>query len=572
MSVHKQSLERMIAGAYSVYGLANLHEWICKYTRINGAPFSFKGREFQIPIIADPVKDQVVVKCAQVGLSELSYRWAVASCCVMENFNVIYTFPTSGDATKNNQTRIDPMIEGSPELTRLVSKDLNNSEIKKFGKNSFLFFKGTMAETAALSTPADALIHDEMDKSNMDILTTYVSRLQDKTTKIRKIFSTPTVAGYGVDKEAVYANRLMHLVKCVHCNHTFKPDYYAHVRVPGFDKDLLEITASNLHKVRWQEAYLECPHCKRDPEMHYTRMPWVAENPDVTHHKNAWFVSPFSAHERITVPALVKNSTEYKKISEFKNQALGIVAEEKNEAITVDDINKMQEHCFPQASELHQMGIDLGLTCNITIGRQLQSGELLVQHRERVHYSQLEVRRAELMRQYRVSVCVSDSQPYTDMVNRMCSSHEHTWGALYVTSKSPVTFTPKEQDEQPEDGKMGFRIININRNAMFDEILAMVKAGMIIVNKSDENDVFEKQMLCMKRVEKFTNLGELQYVWVKTGDEQDHYHHSLLYLNTAVQMRHTAGVAGLLSTGMMPLQVYRKARRLHPGQVDSGWN
>ena len=557
MTIIHDSLARIKAGAYSVYGLANLDEWICKYTKINQLPFSFKDREFQIPILKDTAKDQIVVKCAQVGLSELSYRWAVAACCVMKNFNVIYTFPTAGDATKNNQTRIDPMITGSPELSRLISKDLNNSEIKKFGENSFLFFKGTMAETAALSTPADAVIHDEYDKSDMDVVTTYVSRLQDKQTKIRKVFSTPTLANYGVDKEARTANRMFHLAKCVHCSHLFKPDYYNDVKIPGYDAPLEEITKLNLHKIRWQEAYLACPKCGKDPDLHHTRMPWVKENTLEMHHSNAWFVSPFSAHKRILVPNLVKNSTEYKKVSEFKNQALGITAEEKNEAITVDDIEKAQATSFLPSSDIHQMGIDMGLLCTITIGRELSTGELLVQHRELVHYANLEVRKAELSREFRVTTTVMDSQPLTDLTNRCCQSNPNTWGGLYITTKSPVPFTPQEQEEQPEDGKMGFRIVKINRNVMFDEILALVKRGGLIVNKSNQDAKFMKHMLCMKRVEKFTTLGELSYVWVKTGDEEDHYHHSLLYLRIATQIRHTAGGPGIISSGGSPIHIVR---------------
>lgn len=565
--IHMSAFERMRAASLSSYGLSNIDEWICKYTYINQENFGFIDREFQIPIMKDTVKDQIVVKCAQVGLSELSYRWAVAACCIMDNFNVIYTFPTAGDATKNNQTRIDPMIEGSKELSRLVSPHLNNSEIKKFGLNSFLFFKGTMAETAALSTPADVVIHDEYDKSDMDVVTTYVSRLQDRITKIRKIFSTPTLRGYGVDKEAQNANRLFHLVKCVHCNHMFKPDYYNNVVVPGWDKSLEEINARNLHTARWEEAYLSCPKCGKDPEMHHTRMPWVCENPSLGYHKNAWHVSPFSAHKRITVPNLVKNSTEYKKISEFKNQALGLTAEEKNESITKEDVDKMQEQSFAPSSEIHQMGIDVGLICNVTVGRQMSTGELLVQHRERVHYSRLHERIGKLRQQYRISVSVMDSQPQVSLTNEVCQANHNAWGAVYVTSKSPIPFTVREEDENPEDGKMGFRIVNINRNAMFDEVLAMIKNGAIIVNKSDENDVFEKQMLCMKRVEKFTTQNELQFVWVKTGDEEDHYHHSLLYLCVAAQMRHTAGMPGIASLNR-PL--VRKARVKNPKKVTGG--
>lgn len=563
MSIYlpSSSIERMRNEAYNVYGFDNIADWLCKHTLINDKKFSFKDREFQLAILQDTCKDQIVVKCAQVGLSELSYRWAVATTNIFDNFTVIYTFPTAGDAIKNNKTRIGPMIEASPTLKANVNPDLNNSEIIQFRKNSFIFFKGTMAETAALSTPADALIHDEMDKSDMDVLTTYRSRLQDKPTKIRKVFSTPTVANYGVDKEARTARRFYHFIKCNCCGHTFLPSYYDHVKIPGWNKSLEEITKDMLDKVRWKEAILLCPHCGKDPEMHYTRMPWVCENPDQDYPSNAWFVSPFSAHKRILTPQLVRDSTEYKKISEFKNQALGLVAEDKQESLTVDDIDRMQMQPVAKSSEIHQMGIDYGITCHIVVGRQLATGEIVVVHRERCHYSQVEMREAQLRIEYMVTTGVNDSQPYSDIVNRLCARNENAWGAVYVSSKGTNLFTVREQPEEPEEGKLGFRIVNINRNVAFDELMAIIKSGSMIISKSDENDLFRKHMLSMKRVQKITNDGEFKYVWAKAGDEQDHYHHALLYFFIAVKMRHTAGIPGLASAGVAPVIVVRKDKR-----------
>lgn len=558
MTDFQEALDRMRSGAYSIYNLNNLDEWLCKNTLINDKPFNFKDREFQIDILRDPKRESIVVKPAQVGLSELSYRWAVASCCIMPNFTVIYTFPTAGDAVKNNQTRINPMIEGSPEVKRLVNPDLNNSEVKQFGRNSFLFFKGTMAETAALSTPADAVINDEWDKSDMDVGTTYVSRLQDKPTKIRKIFSTPTLAGYGVDKEARTANRLRHFVECNKCNHHFLPDYFSDVKIPGYSGPLEEITKELLPKIRWQEALLLCPKCGRDPEMHHTRMHWVNENNELDYVANAWFVTPFSAHKRITVPYLIESSTKYKRYSEFKNQGLGLTAEEKNESITLDDIEKAQAQVLSVSSDLHQMGVDYGLTCNITVGRETNDGELMVVHRERVPYYRVEERIAELRITYNITTNVHDSQPYTDIVNRICGNNPHAWGAVFVNSKSPVPFSPREQEEDKEEGKMGFRIVNVNRNVALDDLLSLIKSGKLVVSASEENTIFQKQMLSLKRQQKFTTQGELQYVWVKTGDEEDHYHFSLLYLYIAIRMRHTAGTAGIASTGISPLIVVKQ--------------
>lgn len=560
-----ETLERMAAGAFNIYNLNNLDEWLCKNTFINDKPFSFKDREFQIAILRDPKRESIVMKPAQVGLSELSYRWAVASCCIMPNFTVIYTFPTTGDAVKNNQTRINPMIDGSPELKRMVNPDLNNSEIKQFGKNSFLFFKGTIADTAALSTPADAVINDEYDKSDMDNVTTYTSRLTDKPTKIKKIFSTPTIAGYGVSKEAETANRLHHFVNCNKCNHSFLPDYFSDIKIPGYTNPMEEITKDLLPRIRWQEAVLLCPKCGRDPELHHSRMPWVCENPDLDYVANAWFVSPFSAHKRISVPYLIESSTKYKKYSEFKNQGLGLTAEDKNEAITLEDIQKIQALPFTASGDVHQMGVDLGTTCHITIGRELDSGEILVVHRERVHYSKLTERQAELRSQYNVSTQVLDSQPYSDIVNTVCGYNPNAWGAVYVHSKNAAILTAKEQEENLEEAKLGFRTVNINRNAAFDELMALIKSGKLIISKSDENHIFEKQMLCMKRTQKFDRSQELHYVWVKTGDEDDHYHHSLLYFYIAVKLRMTAGSPGIAAVGIPLVRKFSTAKKLRQG-------
>ena len=41
MSILQTSLTRMKSGAYNQYNLANLDEWLTKFTRLNGKPYSF---------------------------------------------------------------------------------------------------------------------------------------------------------------------------------------------------------------------------------------------------------------------------------------------------------------------------------------------------------------------------------------------------------------------------------------------------------------------------------------------------------------------------------------------------
>ena len=230
----KEHLERLRSGVSDQYSLAQLAAWIEKNTVLDGRKFSFDGHEFQRTIINDAAQTSIVIKCAQVGLSEVMARWTLAAAATQDNFTAIYTFPTTNDAEKFCKTRIDPCITNSPSLARLINPALNNSEIKQFGRNSFIYFKGTLSETAALSVPADVVIHDEVDKSNLTQMSIYVSRLQHKQTKIRKMFSTPTVIKYGISKESETARRYRHVLTCSHCNFKFLPDYFDHVIIPGF--------------------------------------------------------------------------------------------------------------------------------------------------------------------------------------------------------------------------------------------------------------------------------------------------------------------------------------------------
>jgi hypothetical protein len=167
---------------------------------------------------------------------------------------------------------------------------------------------------------------------------------------------------------------------------------------------------------------------------------------------------------------------------------------------------------------------------------------------------------AVLRIQYNVSIQVVDSGPLFDLVTQICAQSPNAWGANYVQKQDPVLFTVREEKENPEEGKLGFQAVNINRTAAFDTLLEMIKRKQVVVSASEENSVFRKHMMCMKRVAKFTRHGELTYVWVKTGDEEDHYHHSLLYLMVATRLKHTASNAGFAAAGILPFQI-RRARR-----------
>lgn len=536
---HAQRIEDALSNTYT---LANLSEWIARNTYHENKKFNYLHREYQSLIIDDPAKTVFVVKCAQVGLSEIFARWILATVTTQDNFTAIYTFPAATDAELFTKSRLAPIIASSKAIQHMISKVVNSVDLKQFGQNSFLYTRGTFSETGALSVPADLIVHDEYDRSDMSNISAYVSRLQAKATKMRRVFSTPTVAKYGIDLEAATSKRKRQIWTCSHCSFKFLPSYHTDIHIPDYSGDKKLINKANIKDIRWQEAQLLCPKCKKVPEHDLARREWVIENPSDNYEAITYYVTPFCAPAIISPSYLVNVSTQFAKWSEFANQALGETSEDAEDTLTENDIRNAIRVGDLESNTIHFMGVDFGLMCHIIIGRVVD-GLLLVVHREAIFYTKLIERRAELMKRFTVLVSVHDLFPYTDLVTRIVDSDSNAFGAIYVEKKSTESHVIKEQVENPEEGKLNVRSAMINRNVAFDELMAEIKAKRVVVQALDKSkdEEFVTHLRSMKRVQKFTKTQELRYVWEKT-DGADHWHHSLLYLYIATKLRAMAGV------------------------------
>lgn len=542
----KDHIRRLTDGLSNAYNLFNLGPWIEKHTYLDGRNFTFKDHEYQLDIISDPANTVLVNKCAQVGLSEIFSRWALAIAGTQENFTLIWTFPSASDAERFAKARLDPTIAGSKELRNRVSKSINSTELKQFGYNTFVYIRGTLSDTAGLSVPADVLIHDELDRSDLANVSAYVSRLQHKPTKVRRLFSTPTVRGYGIDAECKTAKRKRQIWKCSHCNHYFLPDYEQHVHIPGWDKPKKEINRYNLTGINWRSAVLLCPGCGKAPSDDVQYRSWVVENNDENYDSVAYYVAPFCAPRIITSPYLVKSSTDYNSWSEFVNQALGQTSEDAKEALTIEDLESASIQGVFDSTDLHVMGVDMGLICHFIIAKE-KDNNFIVVHREKVPYTEFETRRRELCARFRVVCSVHDAFPYTDLITRVTKFDPNAYGAVYVTKMSTETHSIKEQEENPQEGKLNIRSVHINRDVALDTLMWAFKEKRVVIGNGD--DEFKQHMLDMKRVQKFDKHGGIVYRWEKTIGV-DHWHHTMLYAFIAAKLR---GMTSWVSPLSVPL-------------------
>lgn len=538
--MYKEHLERVRDGADNVYNLHNLSAFVEKNIYLEGQKYTFGEKYgFQKDIINDTERVTNVVKVAQIGMTTATMAYLLSAVSTQPRFNAIYALPTAGDANKLTTTKLNPLIQESPEIRRLVDPDVNNNELKKIGKN-FVFIRGSKSETAALSISADCLVADEIDRCDPDTLRQFRSRLQASDLQIIKQFSTPTVEGVGITKEALTSKRFFHMAKCVHCNHVWLPSYHTDIVVPGFTRDLEEINKSNLKDVAWKDAHWKCPECGRDPDLHPSRLTWVCENPNDNYDANTYYVTPVTACLVLRPSYLVRTSTEFNTRSEWKNQVLGETSEEKDEQLTLQDIERATVQGDFTSSDVHYIGCDMGLTCSVAIGKLASDGTLIVVHREEIPIALFKKRIAELKREYRIANSVFDAYPYVPTITEVCDNDPNAYGAIFTTSKSPEMFTLQEKEENIEEGKLNLRLLKVNRTVALDSLKDMFKEGKILLAECKISEKLKAQYTSLKRVQRFVN-DELTYIYEKT-DGEDHGHFALLYLNLAIQLRgRTAG-------------------------------
>lgn len=557
-------LQRLKAGASQAHALSEISRWISDNTFIAGKHYSYKDHEYQQKILDCDAPQIVVRKASQVGISELSVRKSLAMCGMIKNFTVIYTLPTATFAGVLSKTRVDPVIAESPYLKAMLT-DTNNVEVKQLG-TSFLYLRGAASGNAPISIPADMLIHDELDFSDPQIITQYQSRLTHSKYKMKLKLSTPTVPGKGIDFEFQRSKRHFNFVKCSCCGHQFVPDYYEHVRIPGFTGDLRDLTKKNLHQVSHNLAYVECPSCKGKPSLLPEHREWVCENNDENHIQHGFQVSPFDAPNIITPGYLVEASTQYQSVSDYINFNLGLPYFSQESVLSPDEIRGVitsERH----EGGVHVMGIDLGMTCHIVLACTSWDGSMQIVHREAVPLQLLRQKYIDLRLKYRVRMSVIDSLPYTDMVLALQALDQNLYASVYTNTKGTDLFTVKKREENEERGMQQQRSILVNRDKTFDALMAFVRSGQFSILRADRQELDDElvaHFTDMRRIKDWDSQGqEIRFKWIKSEVGLDHLWFATSY---AFLAKFIIGAADGAGGGRLPMLSTFKLKQ----KVDNG--
>lgn len=515
-----------------------------------GKPFQFDDRPWLREIWDDPHPRIVVEKSAQLGLTTWGYAKALHLAGV-HGLTVIFTMPSKDDAGDFVTGRLDKIIQASPHLRTLVGRDkgaqrhrADNTEIKQVG-SGVIYFRGTNGKTGALSVPAQALVHDEVDASDQEKLDTYDSRLEgvDPPSARQKYqMSTPTVPGYGIDALFERSTKQEWLVRCSSCRWEGPLDYYDQT-----DGYLL---------------YMRCTSCGGKLDPRFGR--YVAEHPERdTHgyHVSRLLMCIPERPDRLQAVHDRRQSVEHEYL--FDNMVLG----QKSQKGTMEVDPERVKHNAWKSGHSSQagptlfggarfMGVDQGDTLTVMIGEldPQSPGQVRVVYRARLRdpargsWAWDEV--ARLIQSFQLKMTVVDGNPNSSNAHDLALRREFRGRVLCCyygeDMKTEVVLSGdvRRRAEDPHTSRRAGEIseaervdITVDRTMSLDGTAADLQSGVFQfpdrVNDPENEEMLRHFAHNIRKPEKGSD--GITYRWVRRGGAND-YFHTANYLRQAIML------------------------------------
>jgi len=522
----------------SVKNFTDIKTFITTETFLRGKLFSFEDHEYQEYVVSHvqsrPGCEAIIVKPSQIGLSEVWYRYFLAKMAVNPGTALLLSFPSKLASSETFKTRFSPIIETSPRLSSMMCNDVDSASVKRMTNESIAYALAgsSNSKSSLISRFISCCLVDEVDRQDPQIYNSFPSRMVHaaEKDKLTVKISTPTIEGFGIMAELEECREVHKpYIVCEHCLNQFYPDYYEHVKLPGWEKSLKALTRTDLARLNAYASYLECPECKGKVERRdYV---WKVEFFDTgVYNKVGFVLNPFIARF-IRICDLVIDSVKFDSIAEFTQQRLGLPYTEKSSQITRESIR------FERSDRRvgrYVLGIDMGKTAHLieAVLRDDTSLHVLKYHQVMLHEFKPFLK--ELASRTTFSAMVMDQSPYHELVYSLVQEYPRLFSAIYTDYNEASLYKINMFDKNSQL----VRQLSLNKTLMFDNLAAALPY-LITFEPSEWDETIVTHMTSMKRVKDYDDQAEdrVKYKWVKAGSKaDDHAHHGLLYCWAAAKI------------------------------------
>lgn len=464
-------------------------QWITEEGIVNekSEALDFHDHPFLLDILTDWNPRIVVKACAQVGKS-VTFTLKTLFAVKYLRFNVIYTFPTDDDVKEFVASKVNKIIQANKH--QFEGMDTDSIERKEIN-DRFIFFKGTVSKTAAISNSADIVIHDEASRSNQNAIETYKSRTKDSNFKGKWMFSNPTTEKDTLDQQWQKSDQREWCVTCPHCNEE-------HFMVFPDSIDLVN-------------KCFQCRLCRKPINNDVRRKGrWVAQNGESDTH--GYHLSHLIA-TKITAKEIIEDSEgdqEY-----FHNFVLG-------EPYNPGDLSVSRSTILdiwtpkPIDTGNYYIGIDVGNIKHYTIW----SDKGIVKVGKFTKWQDLD----DIIKFFKPKAGVIDAMPD----NTMSKYYVETYPFMQMSFFQENTNNPQTLVWWGEGDKKG--IVYSHRDRIIDKMLTDMTEAKFLIGVDSNKDLIEyiKHFETLRRVKVTNNAGIERYVWESTTGV-DHYVFATLY-------------------------------------------
>ena len=532
-------------------------DWLRTYVpspKNKNMPWSFAGREYQIRVVNDRHPEQVCMKGPQGGFTEI-YSWKMFMELDWEQGKTaIYTMPREEDVVKFNWTRLKKMLRDCSRLKMLKQQgqhgERDSSRVIGVG-DSLAIICPTFSERGAISQPANMLLNDEYDRSDLSNVATFRSRLGAEANPIVIRFSNPMYYNSGIHELYELSDQWVWHVCCPHCKFWQDMDWEPEETWQGDLPPFLIVPKDG------REPYYGCKKCGRElkysPDM---KMEWVnkyelprvidGETFDIRGYwwltNNTW---AWNSAKRIW-----KDFCEYRKISERRAYNFGIG---KPYAAGLSKIDRGDvKACQRSGLEWMESGMGKELLLGADQGQggtnYIGLGERTIDDEGQVGINMVhaevtskplfdytdengravEGRLTEIRNIYCPVAGVIDAQPNEENSYHVCRAAEgFLWRVWYkYQQKLPVIVRAPD----PMDAKQDYQI-DANKTMCMDKVVRMIKAqtwGFPTLDRAprDVGTDIMKHLTKIVRKEEIKN-GRVVEKW---EGKPDHFANVALYL------------------------------------------
>jgi hypothetical protein len=479
---------------------------------LESSPYEMRGHEYQVDWLQCSHPRQSFRKAAQMCVTTTQILRRIHDMIYGRyKQGVLYLFPTRDDVTDFSKGRFQPIITNNPQIARYV-KDTDAANIKKIGK-SMLYLRGARSSgkiegvkessSQLKSIPVDCIVFDEKDEMSPGMVELALERVSHSEIQEEISISTPTMPGYGIDRDYQNSDQRVWMIKCSKCGG------YTCMEME-FPDCLIELQDGTVKRV--------CIKCKN--EIFPRDGSWIAQVPSKSKELVGWWISQLNSRyvNPKKILELYKNPLNGDP-TEFYNSKMGMAYIAAENRLTKGDIyaccGKDISPSFAQNT--CAMGVDVGEKLHVVIGHPRGDGRYKILHVARVDsFEDLH----DLAKKFNVKCAVIDMEPETRKVRDFQKSEPYT---VYLCDYQERMKVSQRTDEK--DG-----MIVVRRTETLDSVHhAITSPGRLeLPRRSAEIDVYASEMTMTAKVLQEDELTKSRkYVYKCFG--ADHYYHATNY-------------------------------------------